>query len=264
MANWTPPTAKGAGWVPSGLAWRRAGEQILKFGDDFSAQMLAIKQWEYEKEQKRIARMQEQAEYYRKQLETQQMQERADIKADYQLQEQRRYDEEREKAKQEFELKKIQIQQQGRTNLAQMRQKQAPSELDEVESDLAITTASAVKDAISKGDVGRLRVLRNNIRFNGQKGRFLQQKATQVRDAEGNFTNTYKVVGANDYRILLKAVDDAIGGSGQGDMYEDIRQRLLKAMEGDDKAIDDEIAKMLDEGINQVLISNIIFQLERE
>ena len=267
MADWKYPTGAYKAYVPGGRFGRGIGRGLQQLGEglgQWGAQMLAIKQYEAEKEERRQQRLRERAQQQADIQRQEFLQHQADLKASYAQAEERQYEEEQATKAHERDIEKIKLQQQGRMNLAQTRQQRASSELDQVESDLAITTASAVKDAIAKGDVGRLRVLRNNIRFNGQKGRFLQQKATQVRDAEGNLTNTYKVVGANDYRILLKAVDDAIGGSGQGDMYEDIRQRLLKAMEGDDKAIDDEIAKMLDEGINQVLISNIIFQLERE
>jgi hypothetical protein len=53
MANWQYPTGAYKAYVPKGQGWKRAGQSMQQFGQNFAAQMIAIKQFEAEQEAKR-------------------------------------------------------------------------------------------------------------------------------------------------------------------------------------------------------------------
>ena len=79
MANWQYPTGAYKAYVPGGRFGRGLGRGIRQFGEgagQWAAQMMAIKQWEAEKEEKRKQRLREQAAAQVEALAAQQEQER--------------------------------------------------------------------------------------------------------------------------------------------------------------------------------------------
>ena len=182
MAEWKYPTGAYKAYVPGGRFGRGIGRGLQRLGEglqQWGAQMLAIKQWEYEKEEKRKQRMREQAAAQVEALAQQQA-----------LQQQRIYDEAMLARAEQFKIEEAEKERQHDIKMEWLKQKGGEGDkwqadldkhldrLDKLQTDFAQRRADEIRAAINAGDVAALYDIQKEVAANRDLMRTYTRKTT--------------------------------------------------------------------------------------